>query len=190
MESENYSDSDITDQPDGHHEVSAGAIVRCINCNCIYKTINPYRGKKPRCLKCGLYSGSNNEEIMCNPQRFFTETDGWPGGCSGNLLAWVLYQTRAIYPAVDNKIKYVETVRHGSFVFDPNDFNFLFNAENGEIREIEYIKRFFMTDGSHYVVQKCDGEYHQTHLEYHAPIPKNIYLQTGLKDILKGKRGY
>lgn len=128
--------------------------------------------------------------IMASPSDYVKETSGYPGECSGYLLAWLAKQLRGNI----NDIAYIESPNFfGSslcYEFIPQDFNFKFSAPYGQIDEIEdNIVRFIMKDGSHYSVVNSDGE-HQTYLQYHAPLAKNISLRTGLGTKLRSTNKY
>ncbi len=123
-------------------------------------------------------------KILANPKEYVTFTGGYPGSVSGNLLAWLILQTNKhsyenIYCVEIINAKYYHK-------FNPEDFNFSFCAEYGEIEEIEEnISRFIMKNGGIYKVVKIDGEYYQTHLEYVHPISDKPILNFGLRSIMQ-----
>ena len=119
--------------------------------------------------------------------------EGYPGECSGNLLAWLAHGMGSVKEL--DHIAYIEVGRwrtgegtdqsSDAYAFAKEDFDFHFDAEFGQVEEIERLDRFVMRDGSTYVVERCDGEYHQTGLHYMPPVTTPVSLLYGLKSVIR-----
>lgn len=128
---------------------------------------------------------------------------GWPGECSGNLLAWLAREMGSVEEL--DAVSYVEvshwrvvvdggtrgttvsekTGTRDTYAFNKEDFDFQFQSRFGTVEEIQELDRFVMRDGSSYVVEPCDGEYRQTGLLYVPPVSQPAELKLGLKAIMR-----
>lgn len=124
---------------------------------------------------------------LTNPKKYLTYSGEWPGGYSGNLLAWLVTELGS-HSCAD--IAHVEVRGYNGkhyYKFEQKDFDISFNGGDGDIKELNDIIRFVMKDSSCYTVTETDGEYYATHLEYSPPVVTAIPLRTGLGKILKQK---
>ncbi len=114
------------------------------------------------------------------PSLFLIRKDGHPDNSRGNLLSWLSGEMNEINLNEINNISYIQKQINDklySYKFNSKDFDIYFESKYGTIYEIERFYRFVMIDGSSYLVNHCDGEYHQTYLEYIHPIVKPEILQ-------------
>jgi hypothetical protein len=134
------------------------------------------------------------EQCLTERDYIFNDKDlhvgkGYPGSCSGNLLAWLSNEMGGAKQL--DFIAYIEAwggpddAFHEPYRFCKKDFDFKFDAEFGSIEEIEQLVRFVMRDGSTYIVERCDGEYRQTGLIYQAPVARPDSLNRDIKALWK-----
>ena len=92
-----------------------------------------------------------------------------------------------------NKIAYFQQQINDklySYLFNSKDFDIYFESKYGAIYEIQRLYRFVMIDGSSYLVNLSDSEYHQTYLEYIHPIVQPEILRYFNNAHLKRCRGF